>query len=335
MSARHAPRHALFAVLALAGCGKASGVELRLHPCAILGELPTSVHVEIRTYDQGGAAIGETLQKSFSVDDPAVFSDDYATIEFVPPAGTTTADFTVTWGGGGVEVVAAYSQVAVPKIGEAIVLGSDECEPPNATEPSSTGTTDEGTSSGTTGTTTSDSSGTSSTTGDATTGTSTTGDGTTDASTSGTSTGTSGGETTGGPQEGDPCDNGGELVCDGGPGVLGQFLLCDVDAKTWKKAPPPCSLDAACPPELGLVNPQLVGCLGDGMIWTCACADVDMMTEMPAECPADGVSKCGETIDELVKVELCVPDGEALVHYVGLCPKCSEDVPGQPLCEQF
>jgi hypothetical protein len=119
------------------------------------------------------------------------------------------------------------------------------------------------------------------------------------------------------------------VVCDGGPGVLGDFLQCT--GGVWTKIEPPCDIGVACPDELGFSFPKMAGCLGDGAQWTCACGDYNNM--MPQECPQDGVSKCGEMLFESVKVELCVEDAGKLYHYVGLCPKCSEAVAGQPLCE--
>lgn len=341
MSARLAPRLALLAALALAGCGDtASGVELRLYPCQVAGGAPSKVVVAIDSYDAGGAALGGRLEKTFAIDDPAVFSDDYATVEFVPPAGTATADFTVTWSGGGVETSAAYAGKVVPKLGEVLVLGNDACSAIGDTTTSGPGSTGETTLGETTdGDTTTTGSTGDGTTGE-TTGTGTTADSTTDPSTSSTSTGSTGettGGTTGGPMEGGGCDvdQVGMVVCDGGPGVLGTFLQCDGDTMVWTDAneTPPCVLETACPFELGFTFPKVVGCLGDGMEWTCACADIDPMTSEPKECPQDGVSKCGEPLDESVKVELCVSDGDSLHHYVGLCPACSEPMAGAPLCE--
>lgn len=335
MSARHALRHALLAVLAFAGCGKASGVELRLYPCALPGGDPSDVVVTIQPHGSDGEALGSPLERSFAIADPSVLSDDYATVKFIPPAGTATADITLTWSVGGVEAVAMYTQVAVPHAGGAIVLGSEECEGTDGStgEPSST-STGEGTSTDGTGTGTESSGGTTggSSTGDgSTTETGTTWDSTTDASTSSTSETTGG--TTGGPMEGGPCDMPDVTICDGGPGVLGEFLKC-IDG-TWQKVDNnQCDVGTACPPELGLENPELAGCLGDGTKWTCACADLDAMM-VPKTCPVDGVSACGEMVGDAVAVELCVTEGDELVHYVGLCPKCSEVVPGEPLCEYF
>lgn len=331
------PRSALLAVLALAGCvDKGSGVELRLYPCQVAGGAPSKVVVAIQSYDAGGAAIGERLEKTFAIADPAVFSDDYATVEFVPPAGTTTADFTLTWSGGGVETSAVYTDRVVPRAGEVLVLGNDACAAiGDTTGPGSTGETTLAESTGDETTTTTGS------TGDETTGETTgTTDGTTDASTSSTSTGSTGettGGTTGGPMEGGGCEveQINAVVCDGGPGVLGTFLRCDGDTMVWTNIneAPPCDLATACPFELGFEFPKIVGCLGGGVAWACACADIDLMTSKPETCPQDGVSKCGEKVDSSVKVELCVPDGDEVYHYVGLCPVCSEPVPGAPLCE--
>jgi hypothetical protein len=45
------------------------------------------------------------------------------------------------------------------------------------------------------------------------------------------------------------------------------------------------------------------------------------------------VSMTGDLSANAGSLELCVPDGEDVYHYVGLCPACSEPMPGAPLCE--
>lgn len=316
-------RAALLALFAVAACGGGpTAVELRLYPCAPPGGAAMSVALEIQSRDQDGAAIGEPLAKMFAISEPAVFSDGYATIGFQPPAGTVTADFTVIWSGGGAESTAHYMNVAVPALGETLVLGIDECDGATGTtgEPTTgtTATTD-ATATGTTGTsttggeTTGTTDATTSTTGESTTGTT--------AATTDASTGTTGGD----PQEGQPCVQGEPAVCDGGPGVLGTFLQC-IDG-TWTKSSPPCDVETVCPPELGLAQPQLVGCLGAGTNWTCACADNPVM-----QCAMGETSKCGPIAGGF-KVDLCVLEDGELNHYVGKCNDCY-DVQGEPLCVQ-
>lgn len=313
-------RAALLALCAAAACGGGpTAVELRLYPCAPPGSAATSVTLEIQSRDQDGAAIGDPLTKDFSIADPAVFSDGYATVGFKPPAGTMTADFVVTWTGGGPDMTAAhYLNVAVPALGEALVLGMDACDDPSGMtgEPttSSSGSTGEGT--GTSGATMGSTTGT---TGDAT------GTGTTTGTTEATTDASSGGTTGGDPHEGGPCMPGEPGVCDGGPGVLGMFLLC-VDG-TWTKSNPPCDVDTACPPELGLVQPQLIGCIGTGTNWTCGCSDTPVM-----ECAMGETSQCGQ-IPGGFKVDLCVLEQGKLHHYAGRCVDCY-DVDGEPLCVQ-
>lgn len=316
-------RAALLALFAAAACGgKADAVELRLYPCAAPGGGSMSVELAIQSRDGDGAPVGALLTETFTIPAPAVFSDGYATVAFRPPAGTVTADFTVTWSGGGIEATATYVGVAVPALGEALVLGEDGCDegPGSTSEP--TGTSAPTTTDATTGEVT--------TTGTTEVGTSTT-EGSTSTTTTG-STGTTTGETTsgssgttsGGPMEGQPCMQGEPIHCDGGPGVLGVFLKCSDGV--WTKADPPCTLENVCPPELGLTDPQMVGCLGDGPNWTCACAETPVQ-----ECPMGGTSKCS-LFPLGVKVELCVQEGDKLNHYVGSCGQCVEEVPGQPLC---
>lgn len=322
------PRAVLLALLAVAACGGGpTAVELRLYPCAPPAGAAMSVTLEIQSRDQGGAALGDPLAKTFEISDPAVLSDGYATVGFEPPAGTVTADFAVTWKGGLDESTAHYMNVAVPALGEAIVLGMEACEdvggttgdPTSGTSGSTAdATTNEGTSTGasSTGSTGGTSSGsTGETTGDATGTTGTTGD--TD-----TTGGTTGGDE---PKEGLPCEQGEPAVCDGGPGALGTFLQC-IDS-VWTKSEPPCDVETVCPIELGLVAPQLIGCLGEGTNWTCGCADTPVM-----ECAMGDMNKCSPIAGGF-KIDLCVDEGGKSIHYAGRCNDCY-DVQGEPLCVQ-
>ncbi|MFY0537380.1 hypothetical protein [Nannocystis pusilla] len=165
-----------------------------------------------------------------------MFADKFATVGFTPPAGTLSADITVTWISADEMVQAVYNE-AVPALGEALELGKDECEgvPGTTTTPTTIdpttagpGTSETGTSTetGTTTTTTDPTETTSTSTSTTeTTSTSTTDETTTTTSTTDTTETTMG--TSGDPMEGGDClGQDGMLVCDGGPGILGQMLYC-------------------------------------------------------------------------------------------------------------
>lgn len=305
----------------------ATEVELRLYPCVLTGGAPTSVELEIRNLDGQGAEIGDLLSKTFMIADPGVFDDGYASVGYIPPAGTVTADIKVTWTGGGESVAATYA-VPVPMLGSSVTLGADECEggPGTTTTPTTDGpTSSSGTA--TTGTDTTDTTGTSTGTTTNTTDSTSTSTGTTD-STTGTTTGTTDMTTgtttgtTGGPQEGGDCDMDGALACSGGPGVLGEVLYCE--AGTWVLKNDLCTVDACV--GLGFNNPQIVGCFGAGMEFSCACAETPQ-----GECTMGMESQCGGMLGDGVLVELCVVDGDNTWHYAAQCPAC-QDVDGEPLC---
>lgn len=307
------------AAWALAACSDApTSIELRLYPCPLMGGLPTGVELEIRNRDAKGAEIGAPLTKQFPIDDgEAIFQDGYATVGYKPPLGTVTADITVTWTRDSESMSANYG-VAVPGLGGSISLDAGECDDPNAT---GTGTTLEpttgpdtssstGTSSSTTDTTTTTGPGTD-TDPDTSTSTSTT-TGTTTESTTETSTGTTGEP----PMEGADCEVHGTYYCTGAPGTLGKLLLCFQG--TWI-VPDLCTVDACA--NLGLTNPQVAGCLGQGTKWACACA-----SNPPDPCDEDDAA-CGEDVGDGLLVTVC--DGGLL--YAAACAIC-DDSDGLPLC---
>lgn len=332
----------------LCACGdKPSEVELRLYPCALVSGTPMSVELEIRNLDAEGAEIGALLVKTFPIDDPAVFHDDFATVGFRPPAGALTADIKVTWNGGGEQVIATYV-VAVPELGASVDLGIEECEGgPGTTTMTSTTTsepattsTGPGTTEATTGPSVDTDTDTATTEATTTTGTTEATTSTTDTSTSTTDTSTSTTETsdtdattgtTGGPMEGEPCAfPDGYTTCDGGPGQLGQFLFCVGGEWVVDDPNPPgeqfCELDDGVCDELGFTSPKIVGCLGDENTWSCACGE-----SQPSQCTMGKESGCGGPLGGGALVELCVVDGTNTWYYAGICPACYE-VGGEPLC---
>ncbi|MFZ6183190.1 hypothetical protein [Nannocystis pusilla] len=318
----------------LGACGaQPTEVELRLYPCDLMSGAPTSVSLRIQSYGADGA-IGEPLSKTFPIADQGVFADKFATVGFTPPAGTLSADITVTWISADEMVQAIYNE-AVPALGEALELGKDECEgaPGTTTTPTTidpttagpgTSETGTGTETGTTTTTTDPTETTSTSTSTTeTTSTSTTDEtATTTTSTTDTTDTTTG--TSGEPMEGGDCPGEeGMLVCDGGPGVLGDLLYCQGGKWQVKN-------DLLCDPskcaDTGLADPQIVGCMGSLMAWSCACADTPK-----GECSMGMQSQCGEPAGDGVKVELCVEDAGKTYYYVAICPACDE-VNGEPLC---
>ncbi|MCY0988496.1 hypothetical protein OV203_15295 [Nannocystis sp. ILAH1] len=314
----------------LGACGaQPTEVELRLYPCDLMSGAPTSVSLRIQSYGADGA-IGEPLSKTFPIADQDVFADKFATVGFTPPAGTLSADITVTWIAADEMVQAVYNE-AVPALGEALELGKDECEgaPDSTTTPTTIdpttagpGTSETGTSTETGTTTSTDPTETTSTSTSTTetTSTSTTDETTTTTSTTDTTDTTMG--TSGGPMEGDDCPVHNTAVCDAGPGVLGKVLHCQVNK--WVVNNGLCSADSCG--ETGFANPQVAGCVGTLESWYCACADTPK-----SECSMGMQSQCGEATGDGVKVELCIEDAGQTYHYVSVCPNC-EEVDGEPLC---
>lgn len=105
---------------------------------------------------------------------------------------------------------------------------------------------------------------------------------------------------------------------------MGELLLCE-EGK-WVSAP----VDAICTPDacdgLGFAAPQIVGCVGAGLEWGCACAETPK-----SECGMGSESQCGGPVGEGVLVELCVTEGDKTWHYAAVCPAC-QLVDGEPLC---
>ncbi|MDC0718441.1 hypothetical protein [Nannocystis bainbridge] len=313
----------------LGACGaKPTEVELQLFPCDLVSGAPTSVSLRIQSYGAEGA-IGEPLTKTFPITDPAVFDDDFATVGFTPPAGTLTADITVTWIAEG-EMAEAKYNLSVPALGEVLQLGKDECEggPGTTSTPTTDGMTTVGPGTSETGTSTEPGTSSTSTSTTETTSTSTTettSTSTTDETTTTSTTDTT--ETTMGTAGDDPMEGGGceiplELACDAGPGVLGKLLQCQ-DGK-WELNETFCT-PGSCG-DTGLAEPQAAGCVGSLQSWSCACADTPK-----SECSMGMQSQCGESTGDGVKVELCVEDAGKTYYYVSVCPVCEEEN-GQPLC---
>jgi hypothetical protein len=313
----------------LGACGaQPTEVELRLYPCDLMSGAPTSVSLRIQSYGADGA-IGEPLSKTFPIADQGVFADKFATVGFTPPAGTLSADITVTWIAADEMVQAVYNE-AVPALGEALELGKDECEgaPDSTTTPTTVdpttagpGTSETGTSTETGTTTTTDPTETTSTSTTETTSTSTT-DSTTTTTTSTTDTTDTTMGTSGGPMEGGDCENLLEFACDGGPGVLGKLLQCQMGK--WTLNETYCSPGSCA--DTGLADPQVVGCIGAAQSWNCACAETPK-----SECSVGMQSQCGDPAGDGVKVELCIEDAGKTYYYVAICPACDE-VNGEPLC---
>lgn len=313
------------AVAALAACGgEPSEVELRLYRCAGL-DAPMSVRLEIQSFDEDGAALGGLLGKTFDVPDPAVFSDGYATVGFVPPGGTVTADIAVIWTEDGAQSTASFTKIAVPPLGQALVLGADACdggetttETTTAPTTSATGTTGSSSGGGETGSTGSTGStgttevGTSSTSGATETETSSTGDGT-----GSTGTGTTG------PIPGEDCPGKeGSTECSDGIGKVGQFVKCQ--GGVWQAIEPECVPEDVCG---DVINPKLVGCFGVPEYWTCACIGA------PADpCMVEGESSCDPNTG---KLDVCLPDMDMMLkHHVGYCGACGT-VDGHATCVMF
>lgn len=302
-------------------CARPTEVELRLHACALAGEVPVKVDLEIRGVDAGGEPL-PVLKGSYDID-PGALADGYATVGLVKPEGMVDADFTITWhdGRGGVEVVELLHR-PVPAAGAVLELGAERCTPLDpGTSSGGSSSSGEGTSTGSSSTT--DASGSSS--GDeastsTTTGTSMTGD--TTSSTGDTNTTTGG--TTGEPTlQGMPCDGGGgddQFYCEhGGPGQLGTMLHCLGNKWEYGNLTTVCKslFLLNCPDSLGLMDPVLVGCNGvgpDGL--TCICKDVEPQGCEPTGCGA------GETIT------LC--DGDERAKAV--CSNFCATIDGEPMC---
>lgn len=313
----------LIGLMSLASCRGEGEVELRLYRCEGIAA-PMTVRLEIQGYDGGGQAVGEKLSKVFTIADPAVFSDGFATVGFVPPKGVVVADFTVVWAEDGAETSASYPMLAVPPLGEVMVLGDDACTGGATTTATSDPTTGEpttsttGTSTGTgTGTETGTSSSTSTTQTDTSTST------TTETGTStGTGTGSEGTSTgTTGPVPGGDCPGkDGNVECSQGVDQVGTLVKCVGDVWVSQDAPTICDPMGVCP---GVTNPKVVGCFGDGEIWACACVGV------PGEpCGVEGEVFCDQ---EIMKLDLCLFDGGDLVHHTGSC-NCG-DVDGHTTCK--
>lgn len=320
------------AVWALAACSDApNSIELRLYPCPLTGGLPTGVELEIHNRDAKGMEIGSPLTRQFAIGDgEAVFQDGYATVSYKPPEGTVTADITVTWTLASESVAASYG-VTVPGLGSSISLESGECGDVGTTNTPTTTldpTSGSGTSSTTSTVTDSTTTGTTETTGPGTDTDTTTSTGTTSSTTetttttSTTSTTDSTTDSTTGPinpMEGEFCPVNGIPGCEGGPGILGKLLFCT--GNKWVPAMLGVDVcnDSPCA-GLGLQAPQLVGCLGVGNDWSCACAETPESDCMETE------NECPEGT-EGVAVAVC--DGGKL--YKAICPAC-DLVDDKPLC---
>jgi len=117
-------------LVSLVACGKATEVELRLHPC-MLGQSgpPHRVDLEIVGYDEAGKAMAP-LMRGFEITDPAVLADGYATVGLNKPDGMVEAAFTLTWSYGP-EVLARVElpRRPVPAAGEVLELGAEGCAP--------------------------------------------------------------------------------------------------------------------------------------------------------------------------------------------------------------
>ena len=298
------------ALLLCCACARPTEVELRLHACALAGEIPVEVELEIRGLDAEGAPL-PVLRQSYPVE-PEALADGYATVGLRKPEGMVEADFTIEWhdGRGGVEVVELLHR-PVPAAGEVLELRAERCMP---LDPGTSSSSGDGTSTGSSSTTDASSSssgaGTSTSTTDDTT-TSSTGD--TDAST---------GDTTGEPTiVGTPCEVNAAYYCEqGGPGQIGTLLECPEgvwEVGNLDKLCGKIQFDINCPDTLGLKNPMPVGCSGlgqDGL--TCVCKDTP-----PAQCDPPSCGE-GETIT------LC--DGDERARAV--CSVHCAVIDGQPIC---
>jgi hypothetical protein len=309
-------------LLLCCACARPTEVELRLRACALAGEVPVKVDLEIRGLDAANRPL-PVLRASYPIE-PEALTDGYATVGLVKPEGMVEADFTVTWydGRGGVEVVELL-QRPVPAAGQVLELGAERCLPLDPGTSSSSGSSGADTSTGSSSTTDASSSSSgddtstgttahTSTTGDTSTGDATSSTGDTDPSTGGTT-----GEST---LEGMPCNFPVEQFhCEhGGPGQVGTMLNC-VNNKWKADLEEVCKslLQFNCPDTLGLVDPVVVGCSGvgpDGL--TCVCKDM-----APQPCQQTG---CGP--DETIT--LC--DGEERAQAV--CSNYCEMFDGQPMC---
>jgi hypothetical protein len=294
-------------LLLCCACARPTEVELRLHACALAGQVPVKVDLEIRGFDVGGTRL-PVLRDSFPID-PEALADGYATVALVKPEGMVEADFTISWhdGRGEVEVVELLDR-PVPAAGQVLELGADHCMPLDPGTSSSSGEDTSTSSSSTTDASSSSSGDDTSTTGDTT---SSTGD-------------TDTGGTTGEPSmAGTPCNGGGgmdQFYCEhGGPGQLGTMLHCLNNKWEYGDLPDVCEslFKFNCPDSLGLVDPVLVGCSGLGPNGlTCVCRDM-----APQPCQQTGCGP-GETIT------LC-DDGE---RAQAVCTNYCEMFDGEPMC---
>ena len=301
-------------LLVCCACARPTEVELRLHACALAGEAPVRVDLEIRGLDAEGAVL-PVLEASFDID-PAALADGYATVALRKPVGMVEADFTISWhdGDGGIEVVELLGR-PVPAPGEVLELAADDCTPvgesSGGSSTSGDGTT--GGSSTTDGTTAVESTSTGGDTTSMTSMTSMTSSSTdeTDATTDGTT-----GEAS---MVGTVCDGMFQFYCEnGGPGQVGTMLYCD---GVWKDddLEEICAtlFKANCPDTLGMVNPVAVGCSGVGPGGlTCVWKDT----------PGQPCEPVGCTLGK--KITLCDDGDRVLAECSGPC----EVVDSEPLC---